>query len=548
MTYVVRTLITGDKPLGLFMRRMLLTVLLLAIAAASYAQPRRERRKPPWEIEPTRETKEKVEDLIADIKDPEITIEVDPRKSRLVRTKRPVSRFSITNPSVVDIVQFSPTEFELIGLSPGITTMTLWYPGDGDEPEVLRYLVRVAPDDTIALEYGELQDRINELFPCSMIQLIPVADKLIIRGQARNPEEATQILSIISNEQTDQAGNILGRGSNTDLGTAARPFLEEADIPAASLINLLKVPGEQQIMLRVRVAEVSRSAARAQGTDLSITRGEFTFNSLFGGAGGAGPTTAVLTTNDIQLAMNVLQTNSFSRSVAEPNLVTINGRPASFNVGGAFAVPTVVGVGGVGAVATYFQQFGTNLTFTPFLLDKDRIRLTVAPSVTEADGSNTVNGIPGISGTTIFTTVDLREGQWMAIGGLISEGIEGGYTRTPLIGEIPFLRTFFSGRSTLRDERELIIFVSPELVHPLEAEEVPLILPGMEITEPTNWEVFVKGQYMGTHGYHYRSTVWPEQRERIMHAKHMAMKEARRHARYQNCEAFYLYGSHGFSK
>ena len=104
MTYVVRTLITGDKPLGLFMRRMLLTVLLLAIAAASYAQPRRERRKPPWEIEPTRETKEKVEDLIADIKDPEITIEVDPRKSRLVRTKRPVSRFSMTNPSVCDNV------------------------------------------------------------------------------------------------------------------------------------------------------------------------------------------------------------------------------------------------------------------------------------------------------------------------------------------------------------------------------------------------------------------------------------------------------------
>ena len=136
----------------------------------------------------------------------------------------------------------------------------------------------------------------------------------------------------------------------------------------------------------------------------------------------------------------------------------------------------------------------------------------------------------------------------MAIGGLISEGIEGAYNRTPVIGEIPFFRVLFSRRATLRDERELIIFVSPELVHPLEAEEMPLILPGMEITEPTNFEFFAKGQYMGTPGYHYRSTVWPEQRERIMHAKHVAMKEARKMARYQNCEAFYLYGSHGFSK
>ena len=547
MTDVLRTFFANHKPLGLLLRRMLIVASLLAVAGTCFAQPQRRQRKPPWEIEPTPVTKQKVQDLIEKITDPEITINVDPRKSRLVRTKRPVSRFSITNPSVVDIVQFSPTEFELIGLSPGITTMTLWYPGDGDEPEVLRYLVRVAPDDTIALEYGELQDKINELFPCSMIQLIPVADKLIIRGQAKNAEEATQILSIMGGEQVDQGGNILGQGSNTNLGTAARPFLEEADIPAANLINLLKVPGEQQIMLRVRVAEISRSAERGMANDFQITRGEFTFNTLFGAANGMG-NTAILNTNDIQLAMRVLNTHSYSRAVAEPNLVTINGRPASFNVGGAFAVPTVVGVGGVGAVSTDFQSFGTNVTFTPYLLDKDRIRLSVAPSITEPDGTNEVNGIPGISGTTIFTTVDLREGQWMAIGGLVMEDLEGETVFTPVLGEIPFFRTLFSERGTKRTETEVIIFVSPELVHPLEAEEVPLILPGMEITEPTNWEFFVKGNIQGTPGYHYRSTVWPEQRNRIMHAKHVALKEARRQARYQNCESFYVYGGHGFSK
>ena len=118
------------------------------IAAQGPTRPR----SAPWEIEPTEETKKRVEELIEEIIDPQITIQVDPRKSRLVRTKRPVSRFSITNPSVIDVVQFSPTEFELIGNQVGITTMTLWYPGDGDEPEIIRYLVRVAPDETAALE------------------------------------------------------------------------------------------------------------------------------------------------------------------------------------------------------------------------------------------------------------------------------------------------------------------------------------------------------------------------------------------------------------
>ncbi len=516
---------------------------------ASFAggQPPPKQRTPPWEIEPTIVTEEKVKALIKEIRDPEITITVDPRKSRLIETNRPIARFSITNPSVVDIVQYSPTEFELIGLAPGITTLTLWYPGEGDEPEILRYLVRVSPDDAIALEYGELQDRINELFPCSLVQLIPVADKLIIRGQAKNAKEAAEILGIIGGEQINQAGGLIGSGSNINIGTAARPYLEESDVPAAQLINMLEVPGEQQIMLKVRVASISRSAERAMGNNFGITRGEFTFNSIFGGTG-TGPVSAVLTTNDINLAMSVLQTNSYSRMLAEPNLVTINGRPASFNVGGAFAVPTVVGVGGVGAVATDFQSFGTNITFTPYLLDTDRIRLTVSPSVTEPNGTTAVNGIPGISGTTIFTTIDLREGQWMAIGGLISEDLEGAKNRSPVLGEIPFISTLFSRRGIKRDEREIVILVSPELVHPLEAEEVPLILPGMEITEPTDFQFFVEGKYQGTPGYHYRSTMWPEQRERIVQARREAKKEARRMARYQDAEAFYVYGDHGFSK
>ena len=510
------------------------------------AQSERKTRRAPWEIEATDDTKMKVDELIEEIIPPQISMTVDPRKSKLIRLKRPVTRFSVTNPQHLDIVQYSPTEFELIGLQAGITTMTLWYPGEGDEPEIIRYLVRVAPDEGIELEYGVLEDRLNELFPCSMIQLIPVADKLIIRGQAKDAREAAEILSIASDEQVNQGGQFLGPGRTLNLGTAARPYLGETDIPTTNLINMLEVPGEQQIMLKVRVANLTRSAVRTMGSTLGITRGEFTLNSPFGGDGGG--LNAVLDTGDFRLAMSMISSNAYGRLLAEPNLVTLNGRPASFLSGGEFAVPTVVGVGGVGAVSTDFRSFGTQVSFTPQLIGKDRIRLVVSPSITSTNSSNTVNGIPGLNNISVNTTVDLHEGQWLAIGGLLQDAQRGNKTRAPLLGDIPIIGTFFSQRDTARDEEEVIFFVSPELIHPLEPEEAPLILPGMEVMEPTDWDFFVVGRYEGKQGYHHRSTVWPIQRDRVYQAKKEAMCQARKLAKYQGCEAFYVYGDHGFSK
>lgn len=524
---------------------LLAAAILAGLVSLAVAQPPRERRKAPWEIEPTKETQEKVEQLIEKEIPPQVTMYVDPTKSKLIQLKRPVTRFSITNPSILDIVQYSPTEFELIGLQVGVTTMTLWYPGEGDEPEIIRYLVRVAPDETVAIEYGILQDRINELFPCSSIQLIPVADKLVVRGQAKDAIEVSRILAILSQQQTNQAGSFIGPGNFTNLGQATRPYLDETDIQAANLINMLEVPGEQQIMLKVRVAELTRSSVRSMGSDFAITRGEFVLNSLFNGTGPG--VSAVLGNEEFNLAMSILTTNSYGKILAEPNLVTLNGRPASFQSGGSFAVPTVVGVAGVGAVSTDFQSFGTQLFFTPQLIEKDRIRLQVTPSFSTVNQSNTVNGIPGLDSRSVTTTVDMREGQWLAIGGLLQDEQSGNKNRFPQLGDIPGLGVLLSSRATNRDETELMFFISPEIIRPLEAEEAPLILPGMEITEPTDWDFFVSGYYEGKPGYHHRSTVWPIQRFRIWQARKEARQEARRLVKYQQSEAFYVYGDCGFS-
>ena len=128
-----------------FSRYLLLGLMLIGIGlSTTNAQPPKKKRTPPWYIEPTPETLRKVDQLIDSVRDAETTLQVDPRKSRLIRTKRPVLRISITDPSVVEIIQYSPTEFEIIGGRPGLTTMTIWFAPDPESktPKVVRGIVR----------------------------------------------------------------------------------------------------------------------------------------------------------------------------------------------------------------------------------------------------------------------------------------------------------------------------------------------------------------------------------------------------------------------
>lgn len=140
-------------------------------------------------------------ELIDEVVEPELKFRLDPIRSLLVRTKQKVSRISIAHPDVLDVTQYGPTEFEFYGKRSGETTLTMWFQDETGQEHVLRYFVHVGTDQEqqrrAELEYGELQDRLNEMFPNSQIQLIPIADKLIVRGQARDAEEATRIMSVL---------------------------------------------------------------------------------------------------------------------------------------------------------------------------------------------------------------------------------------------------------------------------------------------------------------------------------------------------------------
>ena len=192
---------------------------------------------------------------------------------------------------------------------------------------------------------------------------------LELRGQARDAEEATRILAILRG----QGGNDGGSGTaRVNQGVATEPFPGASDLPPANVINMLQVAGEMQVLLKVRVAELSRTALREMGSEFNIDAGDFTFDSLLGLTG---TVKAVLDTDEVKFVLEALSTNSYSKILAEPNLVTLSGHPAYFLAGGEFAVPVVVGVEGAAAATTNFRSFGTQLEFTPTVLDKDRIRL-----------------------------------------------------------------------------------------------------------------------------------------------------------------------------
>jgi pilus assembly protein CpaC len=519
---------------------------------STWITPRRTTRTTFDDLVPDAKTEAKLNSLIGQIIEPEAPLTLDPRRSKLIRTKEPVARFSVTDPSILEVVQFGPTEFELIGGANGETTLTLWFANG----EVLRYYVRVERVDriegTIEEEYGNLQRKINEMFPNSMIQLIPIADKLIVRGQARDSEEATQIMSILRGQGTDQAGGQLGPyggwgygGNVVAAGVAARPSPDATDLPATNLISLLDVPGERQVMLKVRVAELSRTALRQMGSTLFVNQGDF---NLLTNLGVNGAINAVLNTDEVLLALQALSSNGYSKILAEPNLVTLSGYPAFFIAGGEFAVPTVVGVQGAAAATTNFRGFGTQLAFTPTIIDKDRIRLRVAPSFSTLNQDIAVNGIPGLNSRSVITTVDLREGQWLALAGLIQDQQGGEKARVPLAGDIPILDTIFSRKTIRREETELLILVSPELVHPLEPEQMPMVLPGMEVTEPGDWQFFLFGRWEGNPRCDHRSTVVPQYRREVWYAKREAIRDVKMQRKFQESEQHFVVGPHGFSQ
>src|SRR5205814_1430138 len=216
---------------------------------------------------------------------------------------------------------------------------------------------------------------------------------------------------------------------------------------------------------------------------------------------------------NFEFTLNALRQNSMLKVLAEPNLVALHGHQASFLAGGEFPVPVpqVSAGGATPTITVRFREFGVRLNFVPYILDGEVIRLSVAPEVSQIDftiATTLVAGgspVPGLNTRKALTTVELRQGQTLAIAGLLQLTMDGSTNRIPGLGDLPILGPFFSNTTGSRVEKELVVLVTPYLVEPMNAGQVPPG-PGDEVKEPNDVEFYFLNRIEGKTGVDFRST------------------------------------------
>lgn len=408
-------------------------------------------------------------------------------KSTVLVTRAPYRRVSVGAPDVADVNPIGPNNILVTARKPGATQLVVW--DDADRSQVL--------DVAVNVDLNALREQFKQMFPGAKIEVSTAQNAVVLRGQ---------VASAVIAEQAAQI---------------AQPY-------AARVLNFLEVSGGQQVMLQVRFAEVSKSATNQLGVNFGLTDGRsffgntigqvapFTVKELDGGGTalatpGANPAISLFGRGvwgqvAFDYYISALRQNNLLRVLAEPNLVAVSGQEASFLAGGEFPIPVTQG-GGTGAggtaITVEYRSFGVKLNFVPVILGDGRIRLKVAPEVSDLDFTTAVrfNGfvIPGLSQRKLQTVVEVGEGQTIALAGLLSNNVSATKDVTPVLGDIPVVGALFRSVRYQRKETELVVIVTPRLVQGMNPAQVPL-LPGERWRHPTEGELFWNRDLGGTAG------------------------------------------------
>ena len=369
-----------------------------------------------------------------------------------------VSRIAITDPKIADAVAVQQREVLIDGKSQGTVSLIVWGAG-----RRLQYDVVVDPGVTT------LQQTLSQLFPAEDIRVAVNDDAIILVGQRL--------------EQRRSCSRRRRCAATTEGQRAHRQHA--AACPAATT--------SQQVMLQVRFAEVNRSALMEAGFTFFASAQRFagrTTTQQF-----SAPQTS--TQQDVNVdrdlhstdflnlfffdrregigaVLKALESKGYFQSLAEPNLIAYNGQEASFLAGGEFPVPIVQGA--TGTVSVMFKEFGVRLTFKPTIAG-DTIRLHVKPEVSALDFNNgvTLQGfrIPALTTRRAETEVELRDGQSFAIAGLLNNMSQDDKAAIPILGKLPIIGALFKSKAERAERTELMVLITPRLVHALEPDEVP---------------------------------------------------------------------------
>jgi pilus assembly protein CpaC len=346
-----------------------------------------------------------------------------------------VQRFSIGEPDIADAVAVSPAELLVTGKKLGTTSLLVWQAGN----RVVMYSVQVTADAPA------LQRYLNALFPEDGIAVSASANTVTLSGRVRSRGIAEYAVDIAK-------------------GTGAL------------VVDRLQAPPGRQVLLQVRFAEVSRSAGRAMSTALAtlnphrLNDAPRDSTNWFGETLSDGLVHLFLSNPhaDFEAIIRILKSRGEFRSLAEPNLLALPGEEASFLAGGEFPYPVIQSGQSTGAVTIVFKEFGIRLKFTPEVTESGNIRLHVAPEVSSLDFANGLNfqgyTIPSLLTRRAETEVELRDGQYLAIAGLLDNTWTKNETKIPILGDIPILGSFFKSTDAQQSRSELMVLVTPRLI------------------------------------------------------------------------------------
>jgi pilus assembly protein CpaC len=374
--------------------------------------------------------------------------------SALITTVAPAERVALGDPNIADAIVISPNEILVNGQQVGTTSLLVW----DRTGRVSMYTLEVTPD------IGGLERQIRSLFPDLPIRLSSAGEAVVVSGEVRDALAARRVLDIV-------------RASG------------------ARVINNLMAPSALQVLLHVRIAEVNRSAIQQLGSDLFLHNphryGEVEELSVLDIETLSSGLVRLFLLGDngasLDAVIRALRTRGDFRSLAEPNLVTLEGETATFLAGGEFPFPSVQsGAGASDRVTIEWKEFGVRLNFTPWVTNDGRVRLNVQPEVSSLDFANGLQFagyiVPAILTRRASTEVELRPGQHLAIAGLLDNQQEATVSKIPLLGDLPIIGTFFSMRERRDRQTELLVIVTPHIVQPLDA--APAVPPG----EPEDWQ------------------------------------------------------------
>ena len=369
-------------------------------------------------------------------------------RSTLLNVGNNITRVSLTSPNVADAMVTTPSQLLIHGKAPGTISMFVWDRAGG----IKRFEVVVRRD------LSQLGEQLKQLFPGEPISIHSNGKDVVISG------------IVTSKYVVDKAAEV----------TAG--YVEKKE----DVVNLLRQQegvATNQVLLRVRFAEVSRSAMTelgtsifANGTDQGRWFGRTTTDQIPGPAFADGKLIfsdflnlfLFDAKNQIGGVIRALQNKGLFQSLAEPNLIAENGKEASFLAGGEYPYPVVQGGSDRNTVTIQFKEFGVRLNFTPTIVGDDLVKVKVRPEVSSLDFSNalTMEGfrVPAISTRRTETEVELQDGQTFAIAGLMNNTMTSQMQKIPGIGDIPILGLLFRSKAAQKNQTELVVMITPQIL------------------------------------------------------------------------------------